>query len=263
MFERDRDLRRGIVRPAREMTGERRRLGGMVGRRGLRARVVLDQVPGEHEPVAVGDRRHLVQAVGVEGREAGLERVVAAEIDARFLVAVAHDQPAAGAAGRQGEHEGRDHAGRLLAVAVRLEEITRPVDQQLVELGPQSAANAEAVAHLVENLVEHAPQAGALDRDAAGVDLERAADGAVVHRLDAPAERGFGRQCCERVDLRRGHGKADLADASDREHGHAERDPGAGGETTVPADRRQQGRDMIEEGMHDAHPRLRASQVIR
>ena len=63
-----------------------------------------------------------MHAIGVEGGEGGLRRVVAAQVEPDLAALVAHDQLATCERGRQRDHEGREHARRLLGVAMADEE---------------------------------------------------------------------------------------------------------------------------------------------
>ena len=86
-----------------------------------------------------------MHAVGVEGGEGHLRRLVAAQVEPDLAALVAHDQLAAREGRRQRHHERREHAGRLLGVAVADEEAALVVDQQLVELGRDRLVDAQSL----------------------------------------------------------------------------------------------------------------------
>ena len=89
-------------------------------------------------------RRHLEDlgpAVGIEGDER--QRRLRAAVR-RPLLAQPHDQFAAGVAGRQRHHQGRDHVVGLLRVLVGKEELVRLIDQEGMKIGGQAGGVREA-----------------------------------------------------------------------------------------------------------------------
>ena len=84
-----------------------------------------------------------MDAVGIEGCEGRLRWIVAAHVQAHFAALVAHHQFAARMHRRQRDDERREHAGRLLGVAVADEMAALVVDQELVQLGGHGFSHAE------------------------------------------------------------------------------------------------------------------------
>lgn len=115
-----------------ELCLQRRQQTG-VGVRGHRQRLGRQhQIEGQHDAPAFGNRQHLVPAIRIEREPAQPGGLQVLRGKARFALAVPDAQLAADV--RRGPHEDqrRDHAGVLLRVLVRLEELPGPVDEQAV-----------------------------------------------------------------------------------------------------------------------------------
>ena len=162
---------------------------GVIRRGPGRIRVAGAQAQVEHERQAMpfGDRPDFVRAVGVERRERQLGRFAGVHVDGALAVAVANDQPAAGARGRQRDRQGGDHAVGLLGVAVGREEPPRFIDQQLVELRVEPVRRApEAGRRRAEDPGERLRPRSAPQSQPPGIDLPAVANRRVEQRFPAP-----------------------------------------------------------------------------
>src|SRR4051794_5932716 len=87
--------------PGLQQCGNAGLLARIVGWLGWSAPTATDQIVDQSQAVALRDRQNLVHAIGVEGGEGGLRRVVAAQVEPSLAVLVAHDQLAPCEGGRQ------------------------------------------------------------------------------------------------------------------------------------------------------------------
>lgn len=125
------------------------------------------------------------------------------------------------------------------------EEAALIVDQQLVELGGDRLAHAEAGGGAVHDLLERPWPVLAGDPDPVGADLPGAADGGVHQGVGAAPIRGplgGGDQLCR---LHRQQRQGDRPDAVDLDAGCQDVDPAGGAEVAGPADRAQDFGEII------------------
>lgn len=124
-------------------------------------------------------------AVGVEGDER--ERLLGGPV-ARDLALVLDDDGPSRERGGQGDDESADHAVGPLRILVLLEELTRPVDQQAVQLRRQvlPGCEAEVGAKRGEHRLEGPLPAPAVELDLARGDLASVAHAAVEQGAIAP-----------------------------------------------------------------------------
>ena len=156
-----------------------------------------------------------MHAVGVEGGEGRLRRVVAAQVEPDLAALVAHDQLAAREGGRQRDHEGREHAGRLLGVAMADEEAALIIEQQLVELGCDRRVNAEPLGDAGQDRLQRPGPVPAADAHPIRADLPAAPNRRVDHGLFAAAVGGRFGHGDELPGLHRQQGQRHGADALD------------------------------------------------
>ena len=124
-----------------------------------------------------------MHAVGVEGGEGGLRRVVAAQVEPDLAALVAHDQLATCERGRQRDHEGREHARRLLGITMADEEAALIIEQQLVELGCDRGIDAEPLCDAGQDCLQRPDPVPAADAHPIRADLPATPNRRVDHGL--------------------------------------------------------------------------------
>ena len=189
-------------------------------RRGLIARPQA-QVEDEGQPMPLHDGPDLVRAVGVERREGKLGRLLDVHVDGDLAAMVADEQLAAAARDRQRDRQGRDHAVRLLGVAVCGEEAAAFVDEQLVELRVEPVARApETRRRGAEDSRERLLPRAAREANPLRSNLPTVADRGVDKRVRPLAVGGTLRRCNQGAYLRLGHRKGQHAGAVDLQPRH-------------------------------------------
>ena len=150
-------------------------------------RIALDhEVVGQHDAVPGFDRMDLMVAIGVEGDEREFA-AMAAEGDPLVVML---DFDGATRKGRGQDHDQRaDHVVGLLGIAVRGEELTRPIHEHVVQFGGEAGAvgEPEVAPHTVEERFERLPPARLVDPDAALRDLPSIPHSRIEPRLSPQA----------------------------------------------------------------------------
>ena len=112
-----------------------------------------------------------MHAIGIERREGGFRRIIAAQFEPRLAAFVPHQKFAARADRGQRDHQGREHAGRFFGVAMAYEEAALVIDKQLVEFGRDRFCQPEARGDTRENRLERLRPLLATDMHPLGRDL--------------------------------------------------------------------------------------------
>ena len=179
------------------------------------------QVEKERDPVAVPDRQHFMRAVGVEGGEGQLGGLHGGQFECGRSARMANDQLAPGAGCRQRQRQGRHHAGSLLGVPVFGEEASRLVDEQLVELDPESfGRQAQTFGDQTLDRREQIRPRPTRDKDILGVDLPTVANRCVQNGFGPLAVGRALRSRNQPLDLRLGHREGQLACTFDDDARH-------------------------------------------
>ena len=222
--------------------------------RGLPRRVGVTgaktQIEHERQAMTFSYRPDFVRTVGIERRERQFRRFSGGHVDGALAVAVADDQLAAGARGRQRDRQGGNHAVGLLGVAVGREETARFVDQQLVEWRVEPVEGAtEARRHQSEDSAESLRPCGTRQPHPLGFDLPAVANRPVDEGLRSLAVgRALGPldQC---PNLRLGNGKRQGARALHLQPRHGRQQPAVDAEVARPVDGQQQ---LLDRGLDAA-----------
>jgi len=156
-----------------------------------------------------------MHAVGIEGREADLRRLLQTQVEDDLPAQVLDDQFAATVDRGQREHYGCEHARDYLGVAMVDEEATGVVDEKLVEVGFDRLAHAEPERGFGNQAGERFVPLTSADPNMSGFDLPGSADAAIDQCLLPSPMRGGPGDSDELLGLHRQHRKGDPADAID------------------------------------------------
>lgn len=155
---------------------------------GHAAALLQHQVVDQADAAALRHRVNLVLAVRVEGDPGQFGRIAPGHVDHCFPITVAHDQFSAPAGHRQGNHQGRHHALRLLGVPVRPEKTAGLIDQQLVQFRIQPVSRAsEALGGPVQQSGKRAVPCPSGDIHHAGTNLTAVPHPGVNNGVRPPA----------------------------------------------------------------------------
>ncbi len=198
------------------------------GHPGLFAHQVVDQ----GEAAALGERQDFVHAIGIEGGEAQLGRVVPVQVELDAALLVTGHQFAAGEQRRQHDHQRAEHAMQFLGVAVAEKEAARLIRQQLVERRGDRGLHPKAVSDPGEDALQRGRPSLAAQAHLLCPDLPTAPYRRVEDRCFAAAVRCRFRHPRELRRLHRQQWQRHRADALDLERGRAQL--GGAGDEEIP-----------------------------
>lgn len=124
-----------------------------------------------------------MHAVGIEGREADLRRLLRTQVEYYLPAKMLYDQLATAMGRRQHEHHRCEHAGDLLGIAVADEEAAGIVDKKLVEVGRDRLTHTEPEGYIGDESGQCFLPVTPSDPNLGGIDLPSSPDFAIDYRL--------------------------------------------------------------------------------
>ena len=195
------------------------------------------QVIDERHTAARRDGPDLVDAVGIEGREADLRRLLGARVEHHLPAEMPYDQFAATVGRGQHEDQRCEHARDLFRVPVADEEAALIVDEELVELGRDRLGHTEAGGRAGDEFGQSLVPVTPADPYLSGIDLPGFPNLAIDHRLLAPSIGGCLSDCDQPLGLDGQQRKSDPAHAVDLDRRHEDLSKAADTKIARPLDR--------------------------